>query len=183
MSPSPPRRPPPCARSVARAVARAVAPALTPPVALLGALLGTLLGASPGCDATARHDTCHAPSVVAARPEVVALHSGETQQGRFTYRWTSEPDPVPFNERFALIVSVARADQPDRNLPDVTLEANALMPEHGHGMNTMPATTRLPDGRFRVEGMLFHMPGLWQIVFIIRDGGTYDSVLVPVRLE
>ncbi len=38
------------------------------------------------------------------------------------------------------------------------------------------------DGRFRAEGMLFHMPGRWEITFDVRAGEeserlTHDIIL------
>jgi hypothetical protein len=165
-----------------------------PNALLISAVLAMLLGVTAGCGAAPRDAAADGPTAasararalppaVAARPAVEAQHSGETLQGRVTYRWGSEPDPIPFNERFALVVTVARGGLPGQALPGAQLEANALMPEHGHGMNTFPQVTRQEDGSFRVDGMLFHMPGLWHIVFVVKDGDLYDSALVPVTLE
>jgi hypothetical protein len=147
--------------------------------------------AAPGhAAAPSAHGGAHAgPGVrpaapaVAARPAVTAQHAGTTLQGVFAYEWTSDPDPIPFNERFSLTVTVASAERPDEPLPGATLEANALMPEHGHGMNTAPRVTRVADGTFRVDGMLFHMPGLWHLVLVVKDAGRYDSAIVPIALE
>ena len=49
-------------------------------------------------------------------------------------------------------------------LPDA-LKVDAQMPEHRHGMNYRPEVKKVADGRWRVEGMLFHMPGRWQLAF------------------
>ena len=43
------------------------------------------------------------------------------------------------------------------------------MPLHRHGMNYRPEVKALAPGRWRVEGLLFHMPGKWEFVFIV-DG-------------
>ncbi|WP_319546338.1 hypothetical protein [Ruegeria conchae] len=37
------------------------------------------------------------------------------------------------------------------------------MPAHQHGMNYTPKVTALDGGTFRVDDMLFHMPGLWEL--------------------
>lgn len=39
------------------------------------------------------------------------------------------------------------------------------MPSHGHGLPTSPQVTAyLGDGRFRIEGLEFNMPGQWVLV-------------------
>lgn len=47
---------------------------------------------------------------------------------------------------------------------------DARMPAHGHGLNYRPRITAAGPGRYRVEGILFHMPGPWQFVFDVRAG-------------
>jgi cytochrome c peroxidase len=49
-------------------------------------------------------------------------------------------------------------------LPD-RLKIDAQMPEHRHGMNYRPEVKSLGGGQWRVEGMMFHMPGRWQLAF------------------
>ena len=39
------------------------------------------------------------------------------------------------------------------------------MPAHQHGLNYAPEVSALGDGTFRVDGLLFHMPGLWELAF------------------
>ncbi|MHC5210652.1 MAG: FixH family protein [Planctomycetota bacterium] len=170
-------------------------PSITETIAPLPArrlVLTLLLAVVPACTTGPRTqpesgastpDAVVATPAVAARPDVDAQFRGTTQQGRFAYAWVSEPDPIPFNSRFSLRVVVTRPDAPGRPLPGATLEANAMMPEHGHGMNTYPEVTRVADGTFRVDGMLFHMPGLWHLVLIVKDGDEYDSALVPITIE
>jgi len=46
---------------------------------------------------------------------------------------------------------------------------DAQMPEHRHGMNYRPEVKRIGPGRWRAEGLMFHMPGKWQLVFVL-DG-------------
>jgi len=51
------------------------------------------------------------------------------------------------------------------------------MPEHRHGMNYRPEVKPLAPGRWRAEGLLFHMPGKWEFVFVV-DGERMTSALV-----
>ena len=50
-----------------------------------------------------------------------------------------------------------------------TLKIDAHMPEHRHGMNYAPKITTLGPGRWRAEGLMLHMPGKWELMFVV-DG-------------
>jgi cytochrome c peroxidase len=50
-----------------------------------------------------------------------------------------------------------------------TLKVDAHMPEHRHGMNYAPQVTTLAPGRWRADGLMLHMPGKWEFVFVV-DG-------------
>ena len=45
----------------------------------------------------------------------------------------------------------------------IKLDVDAIMPAHQHGLNYTPTIIDVGDGVFRVDGMLFHMPGIWEI--------------------
>src|SRR3954463_1186704 len=45
------------------------------------------------------------------------------------------------------------------------LKVDAQMPEHRHGMNYRPEVKAIGTGQWRVEGLMFHMPGRWQLEF------------------
>ncbi len=49
------------------------------------------------------------------------------------------------------------------------LMVDAIMPAHQHGMNYTPTVINLGEGAFRVDGMLFHMPGVWEIQMDLYD--------------
>ena len=44
------------------------------------------------------------------------------------------------------------------------LRVDAHMPEHRHGMNYRSTLQPLGGGRWRAEGLLWHMPGRWELV-------------------
>lgn len=62
-------------------------------------------------------------------------------------------------------------------------KADASMPEHRHGMNYRPAITALGSGRFRVDGMMFHMAGRWQLVFEIQAGKETIRLVHDVQID
>ena len=96
------------------------------------------------------------------------------------YLMAFRPDPlrIEVGEPFALAVSVCTR----RGGPAELLAVDANMPEHRHGMNYRAAIVAKGDGRFRAEGLLFHMPGRWEITFDVRAGDdserlTHDIIL------
>ena len=78
-------------------------------------------------------------------------------------------------EHFALELAVCPS--PDE------LRVDAWMPDHRHGMNYKPGVTALGGGRYRAEGLLFHMPGRWEILFELRGGGRTERLSHAVRVE
>ena len=90
--------------------------------------------------------------------------------GNYTVVFTPTPDPIPMNQLFDLMITIVSKSA---GSPSPKVEVDARMPAHGHGMNRVPKVTRLSDGTLKAEGMLFHMPGHWELyVDITRDGVT-----------
>jgi hypothetical protein len=110
-------------------------------------------------------------------------HTVESAGGTFLVAWTTDPDPIPDNEPFEMVVSVLDA-RTGKILDDVELEVDAGMPQHGHGMNRQPRIERAGESRtFRVSGMLFHMIGEWQVYFDVTRGALTERAQVGVTLE
>ncbi len=90
----------------------------------------------------------------------------------------TDPLRIEVSEPFALVVNVCTR----RGGPAELQAVDANMPEHRHGMNYRAAIVAKGDGRFRAEGLLFHMPGRWEITFDVRAGDdserlTHDIIL------
>jgi hypothetical protein len=66
------------------------------------------------------------------------------------------------------VLDIALCAPAGQALP-ATLRVDASMPEHRHGMNYRPGVSARADGQFRAEGLMFHMPGRWELVFEWRD--------------
>jgi hypothetical protein len=60
---------------------------------------------------------------------------------------------------------------------------DAAMPQHGHGMNVAPVVKATAPGQYRAEGMLFHMPGYWELYFDAVDAGRLERTQGAVTLE
>lgn len=96
------------------------------------------------------------------------------------YMIAFRPDPlrIELGEPFALILNVCTKN----GRPAELMAVDAQMPEHRHGMNYRPGIVAAPDGRYRAEGLVFHMPGRWEITFDVRAGEeserlTHDIIL------
>ena len=116
-------------------------------------------------------------------PRVTSIREGVTRGGLFFIRWWPDPDPLPVNAPFGVSVVIARADTPDRSDPDALLQINAFMPAHNHGMTRVPEVRRDKDGTFKVTGMLFHMPGRWELVVRVFSGDLMDETVFPIDID
>lgn len=71
---------------------------------------------------------------------------------------------IPQARPFALSVRLCPADAE-------LLAVDATMPAHRHGMNYRPSLKPQGGGRWRVEGLLWHMSGAWELRLDVRQGG------------
>ena len=134
------------------------------------ALVAALAGLTPSCD---RHAASAADD--ASDPAVLT-----TREGLYRIEWSSEPNPIPLNSDFELLARVLDSD--GTSVSSAELYVDATMPDHGHGMVRQPRVEPSGGGRFSVRGMLFHMPGRWQLRFeaIVEDVG--DVAVVDLEL-
>ena len=57
------------------------------------------------------------------------------------------------------------------------------MPEHDHGLPTQPMVTEeIRPGVYLIEGVRFHMPGAWQMLFSIEVNGRTTNATLDFRL-
>lgn len=91
----------------------------------------------------------------------------------------SDPLRIEVGEPFALVLNVCTKG----GEPAELLAVDASMPEHRHGMNYRPRIVAKRDGRFRAEGMLFHMPGRWEITFNVRAGEESENLTHDIILK
>ena len=85
------------------------------------------------------------------------------------------PDIVS-GEMFAMQVAVCPAQAR-------LVSVEATMPEHGHGMNYAVRLRALGRGRWRAEGLLWHMLGRWELRFDVEVDGQLHSLRHSVQLE
>lgn len=103
--------------------------------------------------------------------------------GRYAVAYVPVPDPIPRNEIFDLDLEIERIGEAAPRPDDLSVRVRAEMPIHNHGMNTEPIVSPQGEGAFRVEGMLFHMVGHWQIYVELTDDRLTEAALFDVLLE
>lgn len=143
--------------------------AMTAPIAALVLCLSL-----PGCRDEGEPKAGTAGSATdsdAATTEAADPGTVLTDRGGFRVTRRTDPSPIPLNALYELEIVVEDAAGGDAGAIEVAVDAD--MPAHGHGMNTAPEVEALGDGRYRVRGMQFHMPGYWETwIDVTRDGIT-----------
>jgi hypothetical protein len=132
-------------------------------VALLAAagVPAVALGAPPSCETPPGFE----PSGRLASANVVVL-----------YR--TVPAPIAVDRPFAVEAVVCPAPVGPEGFA-----VDAYMPEHRHGMNYRPRVSRRADGVYLAEGLLFHMPGHWQLRFDVARDGRNERLSADVELD
>jgi len=131
----------------------------------LGALVISLLGAVAALPAAvyADDDECAAP-----RPEMQGTrHTGE----RASIAYRPIPAKVEVGKMFSLEVAACEGGQKVR-----AVRVDASMPEHRHGMNFKPEVTYRGKGYWIAEGLMFHMPGRWQLVIEVETSNGRERI-------
>jgi hypothetical protein len=124
-----------------------------------GALLAADAPATPSRAATTSGSASCGADLAGARRVETARH---------VIAWRADPQKIPVGRHFAIdIVACAKPGAPAAS----GIAVDARMPSHGHGMNYKAGIKVIGEGRYRAEGLLFHMPGSWELVFDVRSDG------------
>jgi len=116
--------------------------------------------------------------LLAANPALACLpgfeEAPQARDGDTAVSYRSTPPKVPVGQPFSLDIAVCPAPQ--------GLRVDAQMPAHRHGMNYRPSIATTGPGRYRAEGLLFHMPGDWEFVFdVTTAAGQHRRIAMPIR--
>jgi hypothetical protein len=89
-----------------------------------------------------------------------------------------EPLRIEVGQPFSMLLNVCGKS----GSPAELVAVDAQMPDHKHGMNYRPTIVPGGDGRYRVDGLVFHMPGHWEFSIDVRAGEeserlTHDFIL------
>ena len=125
-------------------------------------------GPRPSCPATVAVPTADGDTSAAGR-----LRSGLIAGPSVDITWRARPQAIAVGKPFSIEFEVC-----PRSAGTVIdrLQVDAWMPEHQHGMNYRPSVTGRPTALMQANGLVFHMPGRWQLVFEMQADGR------PLRL-
>ncbi len=96
-----------------------------------------------------------------------------SQSGRYHIEFSPSITDMPLNQYFDLEVLVKGTTQQPLS-HSISLTFDAGMKAHNHGMNVKPIIKRLGKDKFKIEGVLLHMPGKWFIRFNLFRGAMSD---------
>lgn len=121
--------------------------------------------------------------VAGAAAEACEVPAGFTPRGRveaagLVVVFRTLPPAIELGRHFAVEALVCG----DGAAPVLT-RVDAQMPEHRHGMNYRPTLAPKGAGRYVAEGLLFHMPGRWELSFDVESGGRRTRLATDVILE
>ncbi|MEX0964769.1 MAG: FixH family protein [Pseudohongiellaceae bacterium] len=106
--------------------------------------------------------------------------SGMTDRG-LTIEIYSELSPLRINQIHSWHIRVRDGDKEVPMLEQLSVFGG--MPEHDHGLPTQPeVTTRLDDGDYLLEGVRFHMQGLWRLQIELQLEGVDDTAIIEFIL-
>ena len=128
------------------------------PRAAIAALLAVAPYAAIGCDL---------PADARDNAQVV-----EAEGVQIAYR----ADPaLAIDRHFSLMIRACA----DATVSSLTVDA--WMPDHRHGMNYKPSVSKVGADAWRADGLLFHMPGKWELIFAVAtSAGTKRATRVVI---
>ena len=86
----------------------------------------------------------------------------------WTAWWRSEPAAIAVGAHFSIRFHLCGP-------PVGRVKVRGWMPVHRHGMNYRPAVT-LNGSSGLAEGLLFHMPGRWQLILDVRGASGREKL-------
>ena len=109
-----------------------------------------------------------------------AVHK-TTDDGLYHVSLFSNAYPIPLKTIHSWTVHIESA----AGLPASKLKVYVFggMPAHRHDFPTKPVVSEhLGNGDYRVDGIKFNMPGLWEMRFTLQEGGKRDRVVFTIEL-
>ncbi len=94
---------------------------------------------------------------------------------RWTAWWRSEPAAIPVGAHFSVRFHLCGP-------PVDRVKVRGWMPDHRHGMNYRPGVT-LDGLSGTAEGLMFHMPGRWQLILDVRGKAGRETLIAETVLE
>ena len=102
------------------------------------------------------------------------------ESARYSVAYRTQPDKITVGQHFA--VELAVCANPGAAAPE-SVRVDAHMPDHRHGMNYRTSVKPAAGGRYRAEGLMFHMPGRWEYIFELRVAGRTERLTQSEVIE
>ncbi len=110
---------------------------------------------------------------------LLALPVGASESWSVEYE--SSLQPIPINTIHSWVLTIRDADGVPVTGAEISVDGG--MPEHDHGLPTRPRVTEeIGEGRYRLDGLRFHMAGEWEIVVTIKADGKTRTLVIPLQL-
>ena len=104
--------------------------------------------------------------------------AGRAESSGIVVVFQTVPGVVEVGRHFTVDVRVC-AEAPAATLTRL----DADMPEHRHGMNYRPSLVARGPGRYVAEGLMFHMPGRWRLLFDVERDGRRVRLTTDLLVE
>lgn len=101
----------------------------------------------------------------------LGANARRVQASGVTLAWVGRPPSIPLDRHFELEIVLCGSVPGSPPGTAASVKVDALMPAHRHGMNYRSTTAPAGPGRYLAQGLLFHMPGQWRLVFDVDQGG------------
>lgn len=93
----------------------------------------------------------------------------------------SELSPLQINRMHSWELILRSAD--NTPVTGAIIRVEGGMPEHDHGLPTQPqVTSEIKEGHYLLEGIRFHMPGLWEITVQVSTNDFEESFRLEFSL-
>ena len=117
------------------------------------------------------------PAAYAACDAGAGVLRGQTAKVALAFR--TNPPAIKVGELFSLQAEIC----PQDGTSVTGLKVDAGMPAHKHGMNYQPQVSNSGPGKYTANGLMFHMPGLWQYTFDVETSAGRERIRVDYKAE
>jgi len=115
-------------------------------------------------------------------PDSGLTQSGTTENSNF--RVIIAPESADFSRNILHAWIVTVQDAANQPIDGATITIKGGMPMHDHGLASLPTPGQgLGDGKYRIDGLRFHMAGLWKLDVTIDTGSLTDTAHFTINFK